>query len=208
MEGSIAKTPRCYLLLAVVGTSGGTGLSHSPMCLRHPQHSPLYQSGAMIRPSPMAPPHRAWPCHCHHRTSLIFASSGQQDWAGCAPLAWGTRPVPDLRQQLGRHAAAETHAARRAGGIGGPSCPRPASIFSRIALPKEPVGFHSFPHPHVPRKIGSAGACLFAVAGAPVCDYSCSTAGCCGALCASARVPRSASTPVPPPSGMECPTVP
>lgn len=79
-----------------------------------------------------------------------------QDWAGCAPLAWGTQPVPDLRQCLGRHAAAETHAARRAGDTGGPSCPRPASVFLRVALPKEPVGSRSFPHPHAPRKIGSA----------------------------------------------------
>lgn len=208
MEGSIAKTPRCHLLLAVVGTSGGTGLSHSPMCLRHPQHSPLYQSGAMIRPSPMTPPHRAWPCHSHHRTSLTFAPRGQQDWAGCPPLAWGTQPVPDLRQQLGRHAAAETHAARRAGDMGVRPVPDPPLFSQGLHFQRSPWDSAPSPHPHVPRKIGSVGACLFAVAGAPVCDYSCSTAGCCGALCASARVPRSASTPVPPPSGTECPTVP
>lgn len=33
------------------------------------------------------------------------------------------------------------------------------------------------------------------MAAAPACDYSCSTAGCCRALCTSARLPRSARTP-------------
>lgn len=79
-------------------------------------------------------------------------------------------------------------------------CPVPnPPLFSQgLHFQRSPWDSTPSPHLHVPRKIGSAGACLFAVAGAPVCDYSCSTAGCCGALCASARVPRSASTPVPP----------
>lgn len=198
------KTPRCHVLLSALGTSEWPGLSYSPMCLLHPQHSPLYQSGAMIHPSPMAPlPFLAMPLSPLDQPDICSTGT-----AGCAPLAWGTQPVPDLRQRLGGNVAAETHVARRARGTGVRPVPRPASVFSRVALPKEPVGFHFFPHPHAPRKIGSAGACLFAVAAAPACDYSCSTAGCCGALCASARVPRSASTPMPPPSGMECPTAP
>lgn len=36
---------------------------------------------------------------------------------------------------------------------------------------------------------------MFAVAAAPACDYSCSAAGGCGALCTSARLPYGAGTP-------------
>lgn len=102
------------MLLAVLGTSGGPGLSHSPMCLLHPQHSPLYRSGAMIRPSPMAPPL----CLAMPLSPLDQPDICSTGTAGCAPLAWGTQPVPDVRQRLGRHVAAETHVERRAGGMG------------------------------------------------------------------------------------------
>lgn len=84
--------------------------------------------------------------------------------------------------------------------MGGPSCPRPA-CFLKGCTSKGARGIPLLPASPCAKENRLCRACLFAVAGAPACDYSCSTAGCCGALCASARVPRSASTPMPPPGG-------
>lgn len=85
MEGPIAKTPRCHVLLAVLGTSEGHGLSHSIMCLLHLQYSPLYQSGAMIRPSPMAPP----PFLAMPLSPLDQPDTCSMGTTGCAPLDGG-----------------------------------------------------------------------------------------------------------------------
>lgn len=95
--------------------------------------------------------HCACPWHSHHWTGLTFAPWGQQDQAGCAPLAWGTQPVPELRQQLGRHAAAETHAARRAGGTGVRSGPDPPLFSQGLHFQRSP--WDSTPSP-IPTRQG------------------------------------------------------
>lgn len=97
----------------------------------------------------------------------------------------------------GRGGAWQSRPTRRGGprAWGARPSPNPPLFSQGLRFQRSPWDPAPSLHPHVPRKIGSAGACLFAVAVAPACDYSCSTAGCCRALCASARLPHGAGTP-------------
>lgn len=61
--------------------------------------------------------------------------------------------------------------------------PNPPVFSQGLRVLRSPWDPAPSPRLHAPRKIGSAGACLFAVAAALACDYSCSAAGRCGALC-------------------------
>lgn len=143
-------------------------------------------------PSPVGqPPSPAPPLSpSGHSASLVSTPQGTAGPCHPSAASAGTRTAQDLRQQPGKCTAA--------GGPGAPGgCPTPnPPLFSQgLHFQRSPWDPAPSPRPHAPRKIGSAGACLFAVAAAPACDYSCSTAGCCRPLCTSARLPRGAGTP-------------
>ena len=148
----MAKNPSCHSLWPHRGHQEGPA---SAMASCAPHH--LHTSSITTRPNPGPRPACRRPPHQPGIYSLVW---GQQDHAGCSPADTGDQPAPGLCQWPERRAAAETHAARRAGGTEGSSHPRPTSVFSRAAFPKEPVGSRSFP-PSPGAKENRLTRCLF-----------------------------------------------
>lgn len=140
------------------------------------------------------------PCHSHQRAIpppwCPLPGPGTAGPRRLSPHRHGGLSQPRTRVS-GQGGVRRPRPTRRGGpgARGARPVPNPPLFSQGLHFQRSPWDPAPSPRPHAPRKIGLAGACLFAVATAPACDYSCSTARRCGALCASARFPRGAGTP-------------
>lgn len=181
-ERLMAKNPSCHLLQEHRGHQEGP---------RVPAATSIPPAQHPTNRGPQPAHHQATPPAWH-----LLPTTGTAGPCWLSPHQHGGPSRPRTCVS-GRGGVRRPRPTRRRGPGARGACPVPdPPLFSQgLRFQRSPWDPAPSPRPHTPRKIGSAGACLFAVAAAPACDYSCSAAGRCGALCTSTRLPHGAGTP-------------